>query len=325
MNIERMKRSFCMPRTIQGKYVTKASQTFQAGDVSWQKGNYDEARQNYEKAASLYHEDNDAEGEAFVLTRLGELEISLDDFNRAEKSLKAACKLVKNLPDGQNTYADALIKLSKMETARGETEQALKIIRDALIAASQINSRDLQGDAYDHEAYIYLLRGQEKDALQAYAKAAEMFRKDGTSLKEASVLRAMARIEMKNRNYDTAHDILERCRDLYRENGDLLGEASALSAIGSLRYVIRDIANARKALMKSVYLYGKVAHHFAEAEALLYLARVEAYNKEQGDFELAKAHYKRSIELFDFLQNETMKKAVLEEYHNFLNRTACDK
>ena len=75
------------------------------------------------------------------------------------------------------------------------------------------------------------------------------------------------------------------------------GEASALSAIGCLRYIIRDIENARKALMKSVYLYGKVAHHFAEAESLLYLARVEAYDKEHGDFDRAKAHYKRSIEL----------------------------
>lgn len=113
---------------------------------------------------------------------------------------------------------------------------------------------------------------------------------------------------------------MERCRDLYRENGDLLGEASALSAIGCLRYIIRDIANARKALMKSVYLYGKVSHHYAEAESLLYLARVEAFDKSRGDFERAKAHYKRSIELFDFMGNETMKSAVLDEYYNFLNR-----
>lgn len=309
-----------MPRTIQGKYVTKASQTFQDGDVSWKKGSYDEARSSYENAAKLYHDDSDIEGEAFVLTRLGELELSLDNFDRAEKSLMAAGELVKDFADGQNTYGDALIKLSKMETARGELEKALKIIQKAQKVLNDIGNSDLLGDAYDHAAYIFLMRNQEKEALLAYKKAAELYNHDGISLKEASTLRAMARIEMKNHNYDVAHDLLERCRDLYRENGDLLGEASALSAIGSLRYVIRDIENARKALMKSVYLYGKVAHHFAEAEALLYLARVEAFNKELGDFERAKAHYKRSVELFDFLENETMKKVVLEEYHNFLNR-----
>lgn len=313
-----------MPRTIQGKYVTEASKVFQEGDVSWQKGNYDKARQNYEKAAKLYHDDNDAEGEAFVLTRLGELELSLDNFERAEKSLKAAGELVKNLQYGQSTYIDALIKLSKMETARGNLEQALAIVREAEKAAEKIDNKDLLGDAYDHEAYIFLMRNQEEEALRAYRISAELFRKDGTSLKEASTLRAIARIEMKNRNYDQAHDLLERCRELYRENGDLLGEASALSAIGSLRYVIRDIANARKALMKSVYLYGKVSHHFAEAEALLYLARVEAFNKEQGDYERAQAHYRRSIDLFEFLQNDTMKRVVQEEFHNFLNRIACE-
>lgn len=165
-----------------------------------------------------------------------------------------------------------------------------------------------------------LMLNREDDASVAYRKAADLFEQDGNSLKEASTLRAIARIEMKNKNYDVAHDLLEKCRNLYRENGDLLGEASALSAIGCLRYIIRDIENARKALMKSVYLYGKVAHHFAEAESLLYLARVEAYDKEHGDFDRAKAHYKRSIELFGFLGNDDMKKAVLDEYYNFLNR-----
>lgn len=313
-----------MPRTIEGKYVTEASKTFQNGDDAWRRGSYDEARKFYEKAASLYHEKKDIEGEAFVLARLGELELSLDDFDRSRKSLMAAAELVKNEQFGQNTYADALIKLSKTEAAAGNLEKALFQIKIAQEIASSIGNKDLEGDAYDHEAFIFLMKNQEKEALKAYETAADLYRKEGISLKEASVLRAMARIEMKNRNFDRAHDLLEHCRDLYRENGDLLGEASALSAIGSLRYVIRDIENARKALMKSVYLYGKVSHHFAEAEALLYLARVEAFDKENGDYERAKAHYKRSIDLFDFLQNEAMKKAVLEEYHNFLNRVACE-
>ncbi len=309
-----------MPRTVEGKYVTEASRVFQEGDDFWHAGNYDEAREAYEKSAALYHEKQDAEGEAFALSRLGELEISLDDYVRAEKALLSAVELTRDLDFAQNTYGEVLIKLSKLETGRGQPMKALQYIRQAKDALAAIGNKNLLGDAWDQEAYIYLLENREREALEAYKQAAQMFREDGVSLKEASTLRAIARIEMKNRNYDEAHEVLERCRDLYRENGDLLGEASALSAIGCLRYIIRDIENARKALMKSVYLYGKVSHHYAEAESLLYLARVEAVDKERGDFERAKAHYKRSIELFDFLGNDTMKNSVLEEYNNFLNR-----
>lgn len=309
-----------MPRTLKGKYVTEASKTFQQADDFWHAGKYDEARTSYEKAASLYHDTQDAEGEAFALSRLGELEISLDDFERAEKALLAALELTKHLDVAQNTYGEILIKLAKLETSRGQSLKALQYIQQAKSVLEKIDNRDLLGDAFDQEAYIYLLDGQDKRALEAYKKAAQMFEDDGTTLKEASTLRAIARIQMKERDYDEAHDVLERCRDLYRENGDLLGEASALSAIGCLRYIIRDIENARKALMKSVYLYGKAAHHYAEAESLLYLARVEAFDKERGDYERAKAHYKRSIELFDFLGNDTMKNSVLQEYNNFLNR-----
>ena len=197
---------------------------------------------------------------------------------------------------------------------------AFRTLQAAKEAAESIHNRQLAGDAYEQEAFAYLENNQEDKALAAYRKAAEMFRAEGISLKEATVLRAIARLEMKRKNYDQAHELLERCRNLYRENGDLLGEASALSAIGCLRYLIRDIYNARKALMKSVYLYGKVSYHYAEAEALLYLARVEAFDKEQGDYERAKLHYRRAAELFDFTGNEMMKNVTLEEYGNFLNR-----
>ncbi len=311
-----------MPRTSQGKFVTEAASVFQEGDDLWKAGKYDEAAAKYEKSAGLYHQKDDVEGEAFALTRLGELELSLDNFSRAAEVLKVAADLVKHKDFAQNTYGDILIKLAKVYADEGELAKALQTTQKAQEVLEANNSHDLLGDAYEQEAYVLMVQNKEAEALEAYKKASELFRTDGIGLKEAASLRAIARIYMKQKKYEEAHEVLERCRMLYRENGDLLGEASALSAIGCLRYIIRDIENARKALMKSVYLYGKLAHHFAEAEALLYLARVEAFDRAQGDFERAKRHYKRAVDLFDFLGNETMKRVVLDEYHTFLNRIA---
>ncbi len=309
-----------MPRTIDGKYVTEASKVFQRADDYWKEGEYDDARKSYSEAAKLYRNTADAEGEAFVLCRLGELELSLGKFDNAENAFMAAADLTRDFDFTQNTYGEVLTKLGNLENEREQYDKALDYFAQAKVVLEKIDNKDLLGDVFDKEAYLFLLMGQDVKALESYKKAAELYKKEGVTLKEASTLRAIARIEMKNRDYDGAHDILERCRILYRENGDLLGEASALSAIGCLRYVIRDIEKARKALMKAVYLYGKATHHYAEAESLLYLARVEASDRERGDFERAKAHYKRSIDLFDFLGNDTMKNSVLEEYNNFLNR-----
>ena len=309
-----------MPRTTHGKFVTKSAQIFQDADDAWKDGNYDLAKIKYKESAKLYHDDQDEEGEGFALLRLSELYLSLDEYDNAEKTLDAAVGLVKYLDFAQNTYGEILIQQAKVNVAKLEFDKALNSLNDAKDVLEHIGNGNLLGDVYDMEAYVYVMKCEYNMALKAYRKAVEYYRKDGISLKEASVLRAIARVEMKNKNYDVAHDILEKCRMLYRENGDILGEASALSAIGCLRYIIKDIFNARKALMKSVYLYGKVAHHYAEAESLLYLARVEAFNQEQGDFERAKKHYRRSLELFEFLENDAMKDVVKNEYHNFLNR-----
>ena len=103
-----------MPRTVDGKYVTEASKIFQEGDDFWHAGSYDEAGSAYEKSAALYHEKHDAEGEAFALSRLGELEISLNNYERAEKALLSAIELTRDLELAQNTYGEVLIKLSKL-------------------------------------------------------------------------------------------------------------------------------------------------------------------------------------------------------------------
>lgn len=309
-----------MPRIVDGKYVNEASKVFQEGDDFWRAGNYDDAREKYMLSAQIYKEKEDVEGEAFALSRLGELELSLGKFDDAERVLLAAADITQYLDFAQNTYGEVLTKLGKLELEKNNVSKALNYFRQAKEVLNDIDNKNLLGDVYDQIGYVYLSEGKDSEALKAYSDAAKLYNADGISLKEASVLRAIARIQMKNHNYDEAHEVLEKCRNLYRENGDLLGEASALSAIGCLRYIIRDIENARKALMKAVYLYGKATHHYAEAEALLYLARVEAIDRERGDFERAKAHYKRAIELFDFLGNDVMKKSVLEEYNNFLNR-----
>lgn len=301
-------------------FQTEAEHIFQMGDDAWHTGKYDDARKHYTTASRMYHETEDFEGMAIVELRRADLELSLEDYKGAEKSIVFAISFIENIDYAQATYIELLIKMAKAKSMQADISGALKYIEKAQKVAAKIGSSDLLGDSFDLEALIYLQDNKEDKALIAYKKAADAHQNSGVTLKEAATLRAIARIEIKNRNYDYAHDVLEKCRDLYRENGDLLGEASALSAIGSLRYIIKDIANARKALMKSVYLYGKVSHHFAEAEALLYLARVEAFNRDLGDYERAKIHYKRSVELFDFLDNQTMKQAVLEEYHNFLNR-----
>ena len=306
------------------KYVDIPAQVAQQGDDAWKQGNYDKARSRYIEAAKLYDENEDWQGEAQVLSRLGELELSLENFEDSAKALQSAVELVKQLPDAEATYAETLIKQSKLYSSLYDFDKALQVVKQVEDILSDGGSRNLMGDAYDQEAYVHLMLGRNDKALEAYQKAATMFDTEGVTLKEAAVLRAMARLLMKTKDYDHAHDLLEKSRELYRENGDVLGEASSLSAIGCLRYIIGDIEQARKALMKSVYLYGKVSHHFAEAEALLYLARVESFNREKGDFARAKAHYKKSIELYDFLQNDTMKNAVLEEYDNFLKREIMD-
>ena len=194
------------------KYVDIPAKTAQEGDNAWRRGDYDEARTRYGEAAKLYDINEDYQGEAQVLGRLGEMELSLDNYEASEKALRAAGELVRDVPDAESTYGDGLIKLAKLYTAQYQLGKALEIIKQAEDVLRDDGSRNLLGDAYDQEAYIHMLDGQEERALAAYRAAAKTFEAEKITLKEASVLRAMARIEMRRKNYDEAHELLENCR-----------------------------------------------------------------------------------------------------------------
>ena len=306
--------------TFRNEDAQMAKELFQTGNAAWKSGKYEEAKISYNRAARIFLKVEDLESMAMVSTRLGDMELSLGNYKEARVSLVFAISYIENIDYAKGVYIEALIRLAKVYFAQGDDKQALKYLSQAQKVANESGNAELAGEAFDVEAEIYLTAGKEDDALKAYQKAVNRYEQQRSEMKQAATLRAMARIEMSRKNYDTAHDILEKSRVLYRELGDFLGEASVLSAIGSLRYIIKDIENARKALMKAVHLYGKVSHHFAEAEALLYLARVESFDRASGDFDRAKSHYKKSAELFGFLGNDIMVKAVTSEYEEFLKK-----
>ncbi len=189
-----------MPRTIEGKYVTEGARVFQEGDDAWLRGDYEAARGKYRDAAKLYRDSGDEEGAAFVYSRLGELELSQYHYDEAATALATALDLIHGRDYAANTYGETLIRFSKVRTAQLNYAAALALIRDAEKVLEETGSKDLGGEAYEHEAYIHLMQENEKEALRAYQAAAEMFESGRVTLKEAAVLRAIARLEMKNKN-----------------------------------------------------------------------------------------------------------------------------
>ncbi len=306
-----------MPKTLNGNYISEAAKNFSQADKFWLKGKHDKARTSYKKSIDLYMRETDIEGRASALNRLGELELSLHEYDGAKMLFSTACTLVKGLPEYQTLYANIVFNKAKLATETNDYKHGLKRVKQAEDIVKATKNNVLWGDILELKSYIYQQQGNEKEALDAMVIASNLYKDARNSIKEASVLRSMARILIKNKDYDTAHDLLERCKILYRENGDLLGEASVLTAIGSLRLKIGDIEKSRKALMKSVALYDKATHAKAKAETLLYLARVEASDKIHGDFHRAKIHYKKAIEIFNFLGNDSLKEKAIDEYYKF--------
>ena len=52
-----------------------------------------------------------------------------------------------------------------MQAAAGNTDEAIATVRRAQEVLGAIDNRDLLGDAYDHEAYVYLMLNRENDAV----------------------------------------------------------------------------------------------------------------------------------------------------------------
>ncbi|MFJ6391956.1 AfsR/SARP family transcriptional regulator [Streptomyces sp. NPDC091972] len=282
---------------------------------------FDAWSRSHMAAMAAVRRSGDGEGEAWLLTGLGQLRYEQDEFEESYAYYRDALELF----EAHDDVPGAAQALLGMATARREQAcypEALELLGRALEGYARLDDRSARARVLYGLGYVYREQGDDDAAREVFAQALELYRADDDRHGEALVLRAtalchrakgeyadaerllrgvlrvfedlhdtfgvmyteqsLAKVELRLGRLDASRQRLGRCLELARERQDRFGEALVLRTLGEWHLAAGDTANAREPLERSLSLWETLRLRLWRARTLWSLAEVWEADGERG-------------------------------------------
>ncbi|MDW7695111.1 tetratricopeptide repeat protein [Flammeovirgaceae bacterium SG7u.111] len=284
-----------------GSNAKKASVMYEVAQMYEIQGVYRQSFEAYEKTLEL-EENGDVDIRSNVLTKLSQLAISIQKYNKAI----AYRKQLITLQESQGN--DKAIVSSKKHIANvailsENYEEALGIYDGLIRDLSSGDSPKELAQAYNNQGYVLKKMGKDADATECFKQALGVYQTQ-EKLKGEVDIDIFTNIGISYSylgDFYKAIDYFEKSKKAYSNKGDELNEARSNNYIGATQYVRGDNLQAQMALEDAIKLGEKVGNKEVLSESYKILAEVFAAEK---DFEASQNALKKHLDLKGQLEEE---------------------
>ncbi|CAL9672403.1 AfsR/SARP family transcriptional regulator [Streptomyces sp. enrichment culture] len=282
---------------------------------------FDAWSRSHMAAMAAVRRSGDGEGEAWLLTGLGQLRYEQDEFQESYAYYRDALRLFEEHDDIPGA-AQALLGMATARREQACYPEALELLGRALEGYARLDDRGARARVLYGLGYVYREQGADDAAREALARALELYRADDDRYGEALVLRAtalchrakgkyadaegllrgvlrvfedfhdtlgvmyteqsLAKVELRLGLLDASRERLGRCLELTRERQDRFGEALVLRTLGEWHLAAGDTDGAREPLERSLTLWETLRLRLWRARTLWSLADVWEADGERG-------------------------------------------
>ncbi|MFF1718600.1 AfsR/SARP family transcriptional regulator [Streptomyces sviceus] len=293
---------------------------------------FDAWSRSHTAAMAAVRRSGDGEGEAWLLTGLGQLRYEQDEFEESYAYYRDALRLFEDHGDVQGA-AHALLGMATARREQASYSEALELLNRALDGYGRLDDRLARARVFYGLGYVHREQGDDPAAREALAQALELYRAEDDRHGEALVLRAvalchraegeygqaerllrdvlrifaglhdtfgvmyteqsLAKVELRLGLLDASRERLGRCLELARERQDRFGEALVLRTLGEWRLAAGDAGSAREPLERALSLWEALRLPLWRARTLWNLAEVREATGETAAASEARAEAMR--------------------------------
>ncbi|WP_406395406.1 tetratricopeptide repeat protein [Streptomyces sp. NBC_00882] len=283
---------------------------------------FDAWSRSHTAAMAAVRRSGDGEGEAWLLTGLGQLRYEQDEFEESYAYYRDALRLFEAQDDGPQGTAQALLGMATARREQARYSEALELLGAALERYGRLDDRGARARVLYGLGYVYREQGDGPAAREAFTQALELYRAEDDRHGEALILRALAlchraegeyedaerllrgvlrifvglhdtfgvmyteqslaKVELRLGLLDESRERLGRCLELARERQDRFGEALVLRTLGEWCLVSGDARSARGPLERALSLWETLRLPLWRARTLWDLAEVWEADGEAG-------------------------------------------
>ena len=186
----------------------------------------------FKQAEIIYRIMSNQEGVAEVFYQRGALFAKIKKLPEAKALLEEALKTAQNLPDNKYQLVKTQLQLSGVYSNAGDTVRATRVAIEAIELAIQNRIQNLATNGSIDLGYVFLSRGEFKDARKYFQLALVFAQRDRAPSAEARAMRALGSLNQQEGNTDEAISLLEAALKFFESAGYRKEASSALILLG---------------------------------------------------------------------------------------------
>jgi tetratricopeptide (TPR) repeat protein len=227
------------------------------------KGDYEAARENFEKAMKIVQQIGDRAGEAATWHNLATIDVCRGEYDAARGSFWTSMKISQQIGDRMgeaaiwNNLATIDMRMGEYETAREGFGKSMKI-------SKQIGDRAGEAQTWHNLASIDMRMGKYEAARISFKNAMKIRQQIGDKAGEATTWHQLATIDLNKGDYEAARDKFEKSMKIKQQIGDRAGEASTFHQLGSLSWNRGNIQEGLRLIALSYLINDSIGHDNAQ-------------------------------------------------------------
>ena len=338
-------------QTIQDRNA-EASRLNQEGLQQFNRGQFREALENFQKALVIFREISDRKSEGTTLNNMGEAYRNLGQYPKALEFLQQALAIHKQVsnkaeegttlnniglvyfnlgeyPKALEFYQQALAIHKEMgnkvmegttlnnmgEVYRnlGEYFKALEFLQQALAIHKQIGNKAMEGTTLNNIGLVYSNLGEYPKALEFYQQALVIHKQINNKAMEGTTLNNMGEVYSNLGEYLKTLELYQQALAIAKEIGDKAGEGTTLNNSGNAYLYLGEYPKALEFYQQALAIHKQVGNKAMEGTTLNNMG--EVYSN-LGEYPKALEFYQQALAIHKEIGNKAMEGTTLNNIGN---------
>ena len=268
----------------------RAAALNRAGGMAHLIGDYAEAVAYFEAALALHRALGNKQGEALVMSNLGDVNSNRGEFGRAKPLLEQSAAISREIGDAEGETL-SLSRLGYLAREQGDFAEARRLTELALALRRRVGDR--LGEAWNLGSlgFAFSGAGDWAQAVSHFEQGLVIYRECGQRSGEAWSLTSLGYAARQRGDYAASRLLLEAGRAIYQELGLRASEAWNLDELGATLTALGEQDAARRVFYDALCISREIGGRRSEA---IILFRLGHLFREEGEFVLARRFYAES-------------------------------
>lgn len=257
-----------------GRPLGLASALTDLGHVQSLTGKLGEARENLERALTLYRTEGQIRGTANAMFRLAIALRLTGEYAEARRLLAETLKIRERFENAQG-IAQVLNQLGVLEIREGEHQKAITMHTRAVKLSRTAGDPLRVAFSLNHRGTAHAENGEWTSGLADFSEALELFGENGNRAGAARALLGIGSLQRLAGDLPAAIIHLDRALTEYQALGDRFGQANVLNHLGQVRTHTGAFRAGASALEAAAELFRSLGPHPGDVSSLIYLGLLQ--------------------------------------------------